>query len=324
MKRTLYRCLALLLAIVPPTLQAQTVVRDDLGVHRFARVPQRVVSLSWESTEQLLQLGITPIGVAEGDGYRTWVVRPALPAASRSVGSRLEPNLELVAALKPDLIVIGPTLQSQLPLLSRIAPVLLFDAYRSDHDNAAKAKSVYLQLARLFDREAPARARLHALDRDLARLRTSLHRHWGAGAPPVQVIRFANSTMAYAYGGNSMPVQALQCLGLRPASTAPGLAWGIRSTPLLAMDAWSRDIVLYQQPFDQADKLFPSPLWQAMPFVRDHRFAAMRSTWSYGGLFSIYYLADAITAAMLTLPAGTGAAEPFTRPSARDCVLAAD
>jgi ABC-type Fe3+-hydroxamate transport system substrate-binding protein len=323
MKPRIAVAIAACLLLLPLLARAERVIRDDLGTRHFARVPQRVISLSWESTEQLLELGITPLGAADTDSYRQWVVQPALPASTRAVGSRLEPNLELLAALKPDLIIINPTLQSMRPQLMRIAPVLLFDAYRNDHDNASKALSVYLQLASLFDRKARAQARLQQLARQFAQLRSRLRQHWPHGVPPVQVVRFAGPTVANVYGSNSMPVHALQCLGLRPASGSPGFAWGMTATPVMAMGSWQQDIVLHQLPFDQAGKLFPSPVWQAMPFVRAQRFAAVRSTWSYGGLFSLYYLGQAMTDALLGLPASSAAAQAVREPDARACALAA-
>lgn len=324
MRPGLWRGFGLLLCLLPLCSAAQVTVRDDLGVHRFAAPPRRVIALTWESAESLLEMGVQPLGVAEADGYRKWVVQPALPARTRGVGTRLEPNLELLAALKPDLIIISPVLRALQPQLTRIAPVLLFDVYRSDHDNAARALAVYRELARLFDRQALAEARLQQLSHGLDALRDRLHRHWGNGAPPVRVVRFAGPTVAYVYGRNAMPVQALQCLGLQPAvPDGPATAWGITPTPLLAMGGWRGDAVLYQLPFDQAGRLFGSPLWQAMPFVRARRVAAVASTWSYGGVFSLYYLARAMTDALLTLSPAGQPARPFAVPGARDCVIPA-
>ena len=45
----------------------------------LAQAEPRVVALSWEATEHLLKLDITPIAVADADQYRAQVARPPLP-----------------------------------------------------------------------------------------------------------------------------------------------------------------------------------------------------------------------------------------------------
>ncbi|MDO9434583.1 hypothetical protein [Hydrogenophaga sp.] len=59
--------------------------------------------------------------------------------------------------------------------------------------------------------------------------------------------------------------------------------------------------MLHIEPFTQGDKLFGTPLWQAMPFVKAKRFEALPSIWTYGGVFSIERLAESITQALLRL-----------------------
>jgi iron complex transport system substrate-binding protein len=298
----------LLAGLWPAVAGAGVQVRDSEGVHHFARVPQRVVALSWESAESLLELGVTPLAVADAVDYRVWVVQPALPAPVRSAGSRLEPNLELLAELKPDLIIISPIMRDLLPQLSRIAPVLNFDSYRNDHDNAVAAREAYLQLGEVFDRRALATQRLAQLDRRFAALDAQLRQHFGPHLPQVNVIRFASPAVAYRYGDNSMPLHALQRLGLATSRSRAASAWGVTQLKVADLGQLGDSIVLYQQPFAQGARLFGTPLWRAMPFVRGQRFAAVRSTWSYGGYFSLYYLARAMTEALLTLPPPTRAA----------------
>ena len=80
----------------------------------------RIAALSWEPAEHLLQLGITPLTVADAADYRDWVVHPTLPAEVVNVGSRTEPNLERLAQLHPELILITPLLDRKLGEISPI------------------------------------------------------------------------------------------------------------------------------------------------------------------------------------------------------------
>ena len=48
--------------------------------------PERIVALNWAATEALLLLGVTPVGVADRDGYDVWVNEPQLPEEVRKSG----------------------------------------------------------------------------------------------------------------------------------------------------------------------------------------------------------------------------------------------
>lgn len=147
---------------------------DAQGTHRFNAPPERIVTLSWALAEQVIELGVNPVAVADVDGYRTWVVQPAVPDGVANTGLRDSPNFERIAEVSPDVILIGDRQAAFIPQLSRIAPVLHFEVFSEDHDNPALARETYLTLARLLRREAHARARLAALDIRLADLAAAL------------------------------------------------------------------------------------------------------------------------------------------------------
>nr|MBF0685547.1 iron-siderophore ABC transporter substrate-binding protein [Pseudomonas sp.] len=278
-----------------------TRITDTVGTHRFPAPPRRIIALTWEAAEQVLELGIAPLAVADADDYREWVVRPNLPASTLSAGTRLEPNLELLIELKPDLILISPVLADMQVQLARIAPVLQFDAYRHDHDNAAVARQIFIELGRLLDRESQARQRLQHIEQRFTQLRTRLTEHFGTPLPEVEVVRFASPAIVFVYGANAMPIHALRRLGFTATEQQASSRWGVSQKHTIELASMQESIVLYQEPFEQAEQLFDTPLWQAMPFIRQGRFAAMRPTWSYGGAASLQYLAEAITEALLSL-----------------------
>ncbi|GGM00201.1 ABC transporter substrate-binding protein [Pseudomonas asuensis] len=266
-----------------------------------AETPQRVVALTWEAAEHLVEMGITPLAVADADDYKVWVVRPALPEAVLNAGSRVEPNLELLAELKPDLIISSPALDDLRDKLERIAPVESFDSYRQDHNNYETARQNYLKLARQFNHLDQAQQRLAEMDTHIAGLRQQVIDHFHGRLPEVTIIRFSTPAVAYVYGDNSMPQYAMDLLHLKPAYPLPATAWGITQKPISELGRIHEGVVLHIEPFSQKDKLFPTRLWQAMPFVQNHRFATVRSTWTYGGVFSVEYLAESLVDALLSL-----------------------
>jgi iron complex transport system substrate-binding protein len=280
---------------------AAITINDSHGPQTFTNTPQRIITLSWAIAEDLIELGIEPLAIADIHGYQEWVVRPSLPPQITDVGTRNEPNIERIADLKPDMIIITDQQAELIEHLKKIAPVLYFTAYDSRHNNYEVARHIFLELARLFDRMDVANQKLAALDSHLTHLKNTLAAHFVNKLPPVTCVRFNNTSVLWIYGDNSMPQYALGLLGFQPALPQPATQWGVTQKKVTELGKIKDGIVLHIEPFDQADKLFTTPLWKAMPFVRNGHFAAVKSTWTYGGLVSIQYLAESLAEALLSI-----------------------
>ena len=85
--------------------QAKSIqITDDRGVVvKFAQSPQRIVSLLPSLTESICELGQCQrlVGV---DRYSNW---PAMVTKLPQVGGGLDPNIEAVVALKPDVVLMA-------------------------------------------------------------------------------------------------------------------------------------------------------------------------------------------------------------------------
>ncbi|MFG1491727.1 iron-siderophore ABC transporter substrate-binding protein, partial [Oceanospirillum sp. HFRX-1_2] len=56
--------------ILIATSQAFAVtVEDSFGKHEFSQPATRVITLNWGATEEVLELGVTPVGIADIQGY---------------------------------------------------------------------------------------------------------------------------------------------------------------------------------------------------------------------------------------------------------------
>lgn len=114
----------------PRTQRLQTpAVTDDAGrVVTLAAPATRIVSLAPSSTELLFGIGAGPQVV----GRTTWCRYPAAALAVPVVGDGLDPNVEAVAATRPDLVVLyrsasNATVLTQLDHLGIPAVVLRQD-----------------------------------------------------------------------------------------------------------------------------------------------------------------------------------------------------
>jgi len=292
--------LALLLTLLSRTALAVN-VQDSLGTHHFDQTPARIAVLNWDLAEQLLELGITPIAMPRIDEYRRWVARPAVPDSVADLGSRAEPNLEMLARLKPDLILIASPQLDMKARLEQIAPVLFFQTYSAEHDNVAATFETFRQLAALTGTQQLAEQKLQAQQQRMAGLKQQLHDAWQGQLPAVATIRFASPTSIYLYGDNSTTQYAMARLGLTPALPQASSQWGVTQTRLLTLRKIDAGVVLYFKPFDQEALLKKSPLWQAMPFVRQGQVNSVAASWTYGGAMSVGYIADALAASLLEI-----------------------
>ncbi len=252
--------------------------------------------------ENLVELGIDPVGVADVPGYRKWVVQPALPDSVVNVGKRSEPNMERIASLDPDVIILSTDQSGLAGKMSRVAPVLFFDAFRGDHSNAEKAKDIFRQLGRLFQREDRARHRLAMLEARFIWLRGRLRDHFGDTLPDVTSVGFASPTVVRVFGTNAMPWYALRQLGFESAMPQARTQWGQTQKEVADLNRLERDdVLLYFRPTILAGDLLEKPLWNALPVVEAGRVAPVAPTWVYGGAMSLRYLAENMTDALLTI-----------------------
>ncbi|MCJ0762938.1 ABC transporter substrate-binding protein [Variovorax terrae] len=94
-----------LLLLLGAALRAQALeVTDDRGVTvRFERAPQRIVSVLPSLTETVCELG----ACARLVGVDRYSNHPASVRALPQVGGGIDPNIEAIVALKPDLVLMA-------------------------------------------------------------------------------------------------------------------------------------------------------------------------------------------------------------------------
>lgn len=289
------------LVVIPLCSQAEITVTDSQGSKTLPHYAQRVVVLNWDLAEQVLELGVIPVGMPDIAGYREWVVQPVVPNEVQDIGTRVEPNYEKIASLKPDVIIIASPqadLQSQL---ANIAPVLFYQTFSASHDNAQAALDNFRYLAGVVNKQDVAEQKLVEMKSKIQALKSRLLLAYGGYLPAVTTMRFASTTSVFLYGGNSMAEYALKQLGIKPALDLPATQWGIVQKRISDLHTITDGTVLYFEPFDQEVALSRSRLWTSMPFVRANRVNSVAPSWSYGGAMSIKYTAEAITESLLAL-----------------------
>ncbi|MFT6985711.1 MAG: ABC-type Fe3+-hydroxamate transport system substrate-binding protein [Psychromonas sp.] len=296
-----YSWLMLCSLLFSATSQANIRVKDSLGEHVLAQTPTRIVALNWDLAEQLLELGVTPLAVANIKDYQTWVVKPAIPDAVQDVGTRTEPNLEKLASLKPDLILIASPQKDLMVRLQTIAPVLYYETYNADQDSAAAAIENFKNIAGVVGKSTRAEQKLNDMKERFRELKQQLNDAYNGHLPSVVAIRFASQTTIYLYTNQSTTAYAIKQLGLTVERPQAAKKWGIVQKRLTELQYVSKGYVIYFDAIDQQNKLDKSMLWKALPFVRNGHVNQAQPVWNYGGAMSIQYIAESITQSLLEI-----------------------
>lgn len=103
------------------------IIEHDRGTLTLKKTPSRIVVLAFSFADALAIAGVSPVGIAD-DGDLNKLISPIRERIKtwQSVGSRYQPSLEAIAALKPDLIIADSGRhQSIYNDLTHIAPTLM-------------------------------------------------------------------------------------------------------------------------------------------------------------------------------------------------------
>ena len=274
--------------------------QHEQGTLTLDHTPERVIALNWAATEALLLLGITPIGVADRDGYSVWVKEPELPEGVANIGTRTAPSLEAIAELEPDLIVTSSEMAPAAELLERIAPTYVVSVYTQNSYPFKKASDMLLTLGEILDREERAQAVLDDINQTLQTQRRRLE-NAGLTDRPVALVSFLDDRHVRVYAPNGIFQSALSALGLENSWPHPGNYWGFSVIGLEALAPYrdSRIVAISPTSPGLPETLANSPFWTYLPPVQRNQVYQTDPVWPFGGVFPVKRLARLLTDSLL-------------------------
>ncbi|MGA0563825.1 ABC transporter substrate-binding protein [Ancylobacter sp. VNQ12] len=291
-------------------LSRRAVVLGGLGVSalavRSARgaapadAAPRIVSMDFGLAETLIEMGLPPIALPNPASWTQWVVEPALPPGIVDLGTDREPNLELLAALKPDLIVTTPYLAGIRALLEGFAPTRTFSVYAPPpghvYDRSIAATRA---LAAAIGEAEAGEALIARTAATMAQCR-QLFAEAGLNRRPQIVVNFLDTRHVRVYGAGSLFGDVMERCGLENGWTAPSNYWGFNTVGIEALAASPASRLLYLEPIsaDTLDTLALSPLWNSLPFVRAGRVHRLPAVLMFGMLPSAMRFARQLAVAL--------------------------
>jgi ferric citrate transport system substrate-binding protein len=110
-------------------------IKHDLGTTTITGNPTKVVTLEYSFVDALVAVGMSPTGVADDNEPKRII--PALRekvSDYKSVGLRATPNIQVITALKPDLIVADSGRHKAIyAQLSKIAPTIAYASLNGNY-----------------------------------------------------------------------------------------------------------------------------------------------------------------------------------------------
>lgn len=162
------------------------VIKHAMGETTLTGTPERVVILTNEGTEALLAVGVKPIGAVQ-----SWVGDPWYDHIKDEmqdvtvVGDELQPNLELIASLKPDLIIGNKVRQEKIyEQLKAIAPTIFAEDLMGDW------KINFKLYAQALNKESEGEQAMAAFDQRVEEVKAKVG---DKAATKVSVVRFTAS-----------------------------------------------------------------------------------------------------------------------------------
>ncbi|ATO50355.1 iron-siderophore ABC transporter substrate-binding protein [Brevibacillus laterosporus] len=145
-------------------------IEHAMGKTEIKGTPQRVVILTNEGTEALLELGVKPAGAVKsgvGDGWYPHI-KSEMDGVTE-LGDESQPNIELIASLKPDLIIGNKGRHEKIyDQLKSIAPTVF------STDLAGQWKENFKLYAKALNKEEEGKKSMAAYDKHVEEIKTKL------------------------------------------------------------------------------------------------------------------------------------------------------
>ena len=261
---------------------------------------ERIIAINWLAAETLLALGVTPLAVSDVGYFRRRIARPLLPASVQEIGPYWEPNIELIAALKPARILSDTLAPTILDSLKRIAPVDVVSVYPAASDVWQALLTFITELGKTVAAPLQASQLIRRATQALSENQQQL-RH-AAGQRILVVVRSQDGKYVTVYGKNSLPDAILSRLGLRNAWIQPVGAMGTANIGVEKLAALPADGLFYTElptTLTRVSRLRqPQGLWQQLPLVVQGRARELTHFFPFGGLTTAVSLAQRITTAL--------------------------
>ena len=276
MKKLLKTTLASALLMASAFASAVT-IKDAKGEFTLDKTPSRVVALEYSFVDALAQVSVSPVGVADDNKVDRILpqVREKI-TAWQSVGTRSQPSLEVIASLKPDLIIADPSRHTAVfEELKKIAPTVMFD---SRHESYQENLETAQKIGDLVGKSAEMKAKINEHNDYIANIAKNLGvqgKKASFGTSREDKFNIQNDN---GYVGSF-----LTTLGFAPTKLNSDQAFVEINLEQLVMEKPEYLFIAHYRDESIARKWEAEPLWKAIPAVKaNHVYSVDSDMWARG------------------------------------------
>ena len=252
-------------------------IKDAKGEFTLDKTPSRVVALEYSFVDALAQVDVSPVGVADDNKVDRILpqVREKI-AAWQSVGTRSQPSLEVIASLKPDLIIADPSRHTAVfEELKKIAPTVMFD---SRHESYQENLETAQKIGDLVGKSAEMKAKINEHNDYIANIAKNLGvqgKKASFGTSREDKFNIQNDN---GYVGSF-----LTTLGFAPTKLNSDQAFVEINLEQLVMEKPEYLFIAHYRDESIARKWEAEPLWKAIPAVKaNHVYSVDADMWARG------------------------------------------
>jgi iron complex transport system substrate-binding protein len=267
----------------------------------------KVVALEWGAAENLVSLGVMPVGVADTKGYTNWVTAAKLDPSVKDVGTRGEASVDAIVALNPDLVITTTDeAANTIAQIEKAAPVLVIRG--ADAANAIPQMKTNLEMIGTAVGKAEQAKQINAdFDKAVAdgKQKIADAGKAGEGFTMADGYKQGSTISIRMYTTGSLLGAVTTELGLKNGWTGAGdKDYGLAQTDLEGLTKLKDGNFLYIANKNDGGDVFGGDLagnaiWKNLPFVKSgnvHRLPD--GIWMFGGPKSTEQFIDATVQAV--------------------------
>ncbi|MFW6036026.1 MAG: ABC transporter substrate-binding protein [Halothermotrichaceae bacterium] len=271
------------------------VIEHAMGETEIQGTPKRIVTLYQGANDAAVALGVTPVGVVD-----SWVEKPMYKylrdelEGVKHVGLETQPNIEEIANLNPDLIIVSKMRHEKIyDLLSQIAPTVA-------HETVFKFKETVELMASSMRIEEKGEEVLTNWENRVADFKEKIEDKSGEEWPvEVALLNFRADHARIYYSGFAGRV--LNELGFERPESHKKDTWGTQLTSKESIPEMNADVFFIFMSEDEAVKntyqeWTNHPLWKNLDAVQnDQVYQVDEVAWNMaGGILSAHIMLDQI------------------------------
>ncbi|PRS44820.1 iron citrate ABC transporter substrate-binding protein [Bacillus sp. RJGP41] len=261
--------------------QETRTIKHEMGETEIKNTPKKIVTLELSFVDSLNALGIKPIGISDDNKKDMITKLVGQEMDYTSVGTREQPNLEVISSLQPDLIIADAERHKGIYKdLQQIAPTIVLKSRESTYqENLDSFKTI----AKAVNKEDAAEKRLSEHEKTIKELKSKLTVDSNMTVLPAVV----RDTSFQAHTSSSYDGELLERMGLKNAIQQKQPHSEMNLEQLVEIDP---DVLLLANNEGKllTDEWKDNPLWKDLKAVKNGQvYSVDRDLWTrYRGVVS--------------------------------------